>query len=413
MANYRTAYIILDILTVMLFVALYLPQFVLLSYHYQIEGLLALGIAMIIFHFDKFKMLRANSFLAILIVFLAFSLLIPLFSGHTVIFNRYLSMTVSTIFLFVCLFNEKYRGNHVNMRLLLVLFVIVLYPFINTLAALINNSYTVRAIKSTMEEGDASFIAAQNGIMGYPLVYSVLLAHIIVLFVLQNRKSLRIKNFPLLVLLVFLVASFFLILLSNFFTALAILLLADLAIIVAVRQRWALIAFIPVIILYLIFSDSINDFIVDAVASFLPEGKTVDRLDAIAHGGSSLGELDSRALANKASIDLISRFPFTGYILHYDFDLENVGQHSYVLDTLAFYGVFIGFLPILFFASMFMYFYRKSTISILNRFTVVFFLAAAVLLLRNNYTSTIGLMLFFVFPAVHCFYLDRSAEIKQ
>lgn len=393
---------LVDILTLTLFVLMFVSQLRLLAFY----SYLCLGCVLAIFlviMFDRRFIVKHSLVFVISLGYILLTLLIPLLFGQTQLLNRYISLSEVFIFFLVFKYNITLRGYKANMRLLIALLIIILYPTIFSLIALSENGSACRSIKSSFQPGDISFYYLMHGVLGYELIYSTMLMSISLMgLLLFGGKS--IKKIYRFFILFYVVLFTILVVMSNYFTATILLFIGYLLVLVFKRGAKILLFLLPLLFIYTIDRNTINANLLNAALAVAPEGKTYNRIEQIRDNlgnTNNLEEVDSREETNETSLNQIIEHPLLGAIASDKFAISDVGQHSYVLDTMAIYGIPIGLLGCFAVLLPLIYLYRRVNVSMLKRFCFLFGLIYIFLLYRNNITITIGFSAYFFFPTIY------------
>ena len=395
-------YIIVDLLTIMISFLLFSPRTELLIRSYvAVILVLQLLLFVVIVFSDRFKMFRESNYPLAMIVCYAGILLAPLNIGHQTLFNRYLVVTFPTVFFFVFFYNLKYRGNKANIILSLVILLIMINPSWNTYNALLRDAGACR--KMGIDE-EYTYIQMMRGVMGYVLVYSVVFIHIVFAFLVKNNSRLDFSKTTKVLIILVCVFSFFFIVLSNYFTALILAVFADFAIWVLAKSSKYVILLITLFTIYSFNPDGFNDVIIDTSLRLVPHGKTYDRIESMKT--TSLDAMDSRKGHMSISWRTINHYPITGGVVDKLFTINGgISQHSYVLDTIAIYGLplgvfyfYIALFPFIFLYKKAKYYTQKFFVSLMGG---VFF----VFCYRNNYTGHIGCIVYLIVPTA-CTYVN-------
>lgn len=394
---------LVDVLTIASFVLMFVSQFRLLSmYNY-----LCLGCVMALFLIimtDRSYKMKQTSVFTVCMIYVLWTSLFPLLLGHSQMFNRYVSLSEGFIFFLVYKYNGAVRGHAANKRMMIALLVILLYPTAFTLLALAENGSACRSIKSSFEPGDSSYYYFLRGVLGYELIYSTMLMSI-ALFGLYLFSGQNISKKLKIIIIAYIALFTILVVMSNYFTATVLLFLGYVLVFVLKRGAKTLVFLIPLIMIYAIGKNTINEGVMNVALTVVPEGKTHDRIELIKNNigkdNDDLEELDSREETNERSIGLIFEYPIAGYIADGNFFLSNVGQHSYVLDTMGLYGIPIGLLGCYAMILPIVALYRREKNGLLKRFCLIVGCMFFFLLFRNNTTVTIGCSAYFFIPTIY------------
>ena len=395
-------FIIVDFLTILMALLFFIPQSQINVPNYllvtvEVEALLI----MIIVFGDGLKLFSQYPFLLFMLFGHAAMLFLPWAAGHPLLFNRYLVLLLPSAFLLVYLFNLKYRGNKVNVILSIVIVIIMLYPTWNTYQALLEDGNVCRKMGQTK---DFTLHYTMSGVMGYVLVYSVMFVHIVSAFLVNNKVRFQFSRIMWVLMLLLCISSFAFVVISNYFTALMIVVFADSAIWLLSKSSKYVILLIFLFSIYSLNPSGFNESIIDFSLTFIPKGKTYERIESMKF--SNLEDLDSRKGHMRISMRTIKQRPFLGGIGDKLFTIdEGISQHSFFLDTLAIYGLPLGlfFFYLAFYPFILLY---KKCRYYTQRFFVL--LMGAIIFLfyyRNNYTGHIGCVVYLIIPTV-CTYVN-------
>lgn len=336
-------------------------------------------------------------------------MVIPFIMGYSFVLNRYLVLSVLILSSWVgeLLYKEKIWKDIKMVCICTAPF--ILYVYIKTFVALLNNSYASRMIKTN---GDYTVHARTQGIGGYEFIYFIaFLAGIMMGLVLTLKK----KRYKVICLIICAMA-YVEVILSNYFTA---LLLATMMIGVSViiklmllRKEW-MIFFIITSIVVLLFGNVIIEVFIDIVLEFIPQGgKTYDRL--VRMQDSPLQSLvkefiSGRSEAMLIGIEGIKENPLMGRLgingLSREEMLSKVGQHSFFLDTVSFYGIGMGALVLMNFIGTFRKNFLKGQKAII---TIPLMISLLIFFFLNNATPSLGIIMGFVYP--YAMYLVERNE---
>lgn len=404
MKNIPVSYLVLDISTFLIICLMYIPQLSLFPMRSQlIVALMFLCLLVTFLHAPSF--FGSSKYNRLFVISILYMAMIPLFGGLDVITNRYLMLFVCPFFYVLYSFNRKYRTAGANMKFIYLWIPILLYVCINTFIGLMKHPYLVRLIKSSGAETE---VLRSMGYGGYELIYSVLLLTVIILAVLMERKKIHLKAGARLTLFASLCFLLLLIVYSNYFTAFS-LALGSIVIYIVFYNRKLLYVLIPLLIVYAFFSTNINIFLIEELTKITPQdGKTYFRLTEILNHlkfGIQAEGLDTRADTTSLSVGTFLEHPVGGYLFgtYYspeDF-LSKIGQHSFILDTLAIYGLFVG---IVMMGLMLIPFIQRMKSGVSSKQKLFAFVTGICFLLiigMNNLTPTIGFVAFFVFPTIY------------
>lgn len=338
-----------------------------------------------------------------LMYFMLYTILIPYFLSNPTIGNRYFSFSFILTFSLIAEYNYYIGKNYINKFAFFLILPFIILTTVITSYNLIMNPYISRSIKS---EGIYSSSLLAQGIGGYDFIYfSVFLFLVIYLFSSHNKKNMSLKN-PLI--LITWLTIFITILLSNYLTALILIcfgLLLYYFVGLIEKKKWIQILFLFFIgLLVFLFKDSIIQMIFEFLLRIFEAGRVNEALLELNNSlvsNNSLSLETTRWVRMQTSLSTFSHNPFFGIVGKNEgsgiSDLL-VGQHSFILDTLA----LMGFFYTLFFHSLlFNPLLKISKLTITKILKGKIFVIAAVLLLfiiLNNLSPSVGVITGFILP---------------
>lgn len=342
-------------------------------------------------------------------LFIIYTAIVPYTFGNYVIGNRYLNL--STIFFFYIgyKFYKESKLNKYNVLMLKITSPFIAVTLMNTLYALLTNPYISRSIKSS---GEYSENLWRQGIGGYDFIYFTVFLGIICFYFgfIDKNKNILYKIISI-ICLIFIVVS-------NYFTALGILVLGCFSLVViklfTTKNFLSLLVVIFAFIFLLLFWEQIFSGVIDIATKIIPDGKTLDRLvilqNDIANGfRSSL--FSGREGINSISINSFVNNPFFGIVtnkIEYSGGyLVGFGQHSQIWDTFALFGVGIGVLQIVILVQPMTYFSKKY--SEYKSVIMILLIALMALFFVNTASPSIGFVMFFIFPIL----LEAAQNLKR
>lgn len=394
---------ILTVLVYMYMLFCICPQLIILSVAEIIKTVLVAGISVLI-------LLCYNRLGRLNIFCLLYCLYLPVTSylaGKTAIGNRYISL----IFLPLggILFDIYLRNGMLSTLKKMVWFLmpVVLYVYMQTWRALGQSSYAVRAIKTYDEY---SVTMRKMGVGGYEFIYFLTMLAILLWGCVLLKKGLMKKGTYLVAFLL----CVLLILRSNYLTALIIVAVAvTVSMILLLLQKnkiWGgILFFIAGICLIL------NRAIINATVGFLTKylitsGKNYDRLLKLRENGLSslfdILESEGRAGLYGESIGSIKENTFLGIVFDENGSIEQISQHSFLLDTFALFGVIIGIATcIVLFSNFKKRFFKEEAIII----SIPVLIGTVIVLAGNNLTASIAIAITIIYPCV-VFDLERKSS---
>lgn len=282
---------------------------------------------------------------------------------------------------------------------LLLCVVPLFYSCSQTIFELTQNPWLSRAVNSRAEDRQEIL---SMGVGGYDYVamwvfLGLVAAHVMFQIRGQNRPFLK-----------FIVpaiggAAWILVILSNFMTATFILLMGVIAtIVINVKSKWGLIFSITLILVttfVVVFPDSL-------LTLFDPNSMTHYRIETLLKSDNLIAGLDTlqgdRLDTRHTSFETILSHPFLGVMVTgYDPSTDDfvvIGQHSFILDTLAIYGIVPGFF---FISLMFFPFVRMHRRCVYRKDRMFNIIIAGLLFafaFLNNVTPSLGVAIGIFYP---------------
>ena len=318
----------------------------------------------------------------------------PYLVGYPVIANRYLGM--SFVFIAPIIYDFYRERNRIKelKRLLVILSVIGLFTLFTTYYNLLMSPYISRKAKGS---GEVSVELARKNIGGYGFIYAVSSVSVLFLFC-----SIRMKK-PIMKLVFFTawVLSFLLTIKSNFFTAMFILIIGSLIVFIFAHKSRLKIVCLILITMSLFVLLLSSQTIVDYLYSVLPT-RVTSFLSLDANIFTSIFEefTSDRLPTLNASIDAFIDYPllglcFSGNISYSGKFLAGFGQHSFILDSFAIFGLIPGLLIIYVTLRPLLCGCKKSM-----TITFAIFVCMFILYVFDNITDSITLVFGLVFPLI-------------
>lgn len=339
----------------------------------------------------KFNQIKVD----LVLLFSTFALLFVACStalaGNAILFNRYFNLIclIAGYPLFRLVVDRM--GKKERAALFYIIIGFAALTCVRTCSVLAHNPYIARSIKS---EGEYTAGLLAMGIGGYEIVYFAVICSIVMLWLLLNSKEVKQRVISFLIFLVMVS----LVLYANYMTALIAAVIGfmlvlsmkigDLSPSVAIFVSIALIVGLTVLILnqgpLLQFIDSISG-----------EGRVSKVLNS---SNSLIAGITNEFLIDRAPVMLKSVGAFGEHFLTGLNELTPskgasgvialAGQHSFILDTFAYFGL-IGGLTIL--LAVFMPFWNMEKRGIDKRLTTPLEVVFLILLLFNNATSSMAI----------------------
>lgn len=350
--------------------------------------------------------------IALCILFYFIAIFYSYFCGQSVIAHRYASLALVP---FAYIIFDYYSVNeqlHRLRKIIYVTYALAIVTAVITFKALLLNPYISRSIKSG---GEYSVGLARQGIGGYSFIYFVVASGIIFLHCAcvssgKLKKILSTLGF---------VFSVIFAMKSNYMTALIILFISSLMYFIINGLKKG-----NKSIIYIIFISAVCivivlkiDTILDLFRDFLPE--RISRViysennESLIHSITEEFVLD-RWPTMKGSIDTFKMYPIFGAVGGANFYVENsilkgIGQHSYILDTFAFFGFGLGVWSLYVIAQPYRdKRWKKSSNNV--ALTVAMGICIFSLFLFNNATESIALVSGIVMPLIRCKDIEVEGE---
>ena len=358
------------------------------------------------FAYTKSRMVIKNIVNSIWYMFfyMAYVAVIPYIMGNPAIGNRYMYTFILIFGVIITLF--YYETN--NMKLIgSAIFCcspFFVYTFVKTIQSGINNPYIMRSI----DTNEAGYALMRQGIGGYHFVYMVSI--ISVLSFILFLKSSGIKKY------IYLVISsicLFLIILSNFFTA-VVMSLVGIAIALFMRfSRKRIINGIVVAVLFLfLYYVAQKYFLIYFVELFDDGGRIYNVIGSGESIGSSLVSefIRDRWPTIQISLEAYINHPIFGLSMG---TIENngvydisYGQHSYIADSLALFGTIFGGMSII---AMFLAFRKIQFLKEEKDFYIPLFMLTIIVSLFNNLTHSVAVCITIICP----YFIYNLRECKE
>lgn len=348
--------------------------------------------------------LRVNQKVPVNIVFLILyffmTMLIPYLHGSSTVAHRYMSLMMIPIGPVIYSFYKTNNRTKELRNILILSGVLAFITFIRTFIALLSDAYIVRSIKSS---GEYSVELARRGIGSYSFIYAVVCLSVLILYISMKEKT--SKRYFLFVLYV---AVMYFILKSNYMTAFLTSVIAAGVIILGnllLRKNKTsemLLGWVGVLLLLGLVLNI--DTIVEKLLPFMP-----NRIASVFSnsGNGSIAQsiwlefVGDRLPTLSRSINTFLKHPFIGALGDAGLTTSNdlfsgVGQHSYILDTFAIFGVFIGI------ATLFVIFipFRNQRYTGDKNLRLAMIICVLGLYLFNNATEAIALVIGIVYPFI-------------
>lgn len=336
---------------------------------------------------------------------------LPYLFGNAVIAHRYMALALVPLGYSIYTYHRNHSQRTMIENILKLTMVLATITALITTDALFTNPYISRSIKSS---GEVSYSLAAMGVGGYSFIYfaSIVAIILIHMFIVEKTSLKRTLYFFLALLSVVLIAK------SNYTTALFIL-LAEVAVYwfiklkkqsrrngllflvscfaicvlvyVVVMNQARIVAMLPPRIAQ-IFSTTDSNAITALLAEF-----SVDRFPRL-----------------QESFETFIKYPLFGLVGHSTLRYEGgflsgFGQHSYVFDTFALFGLILGIGAV--YSCTIPFHKRERKLSDYNELTWAVFIGSVIIYVLNNATESVGLAVGIIYPFIRDTYkMERQSE---
>jgi len=386
-----------------------------LPFFNQLWALCVLGWIFAVFLYRPWYLLYPNKYRFIVYIYVIYTIVISYVAGNGNIGNRFFELSQLPIF-FLAFENNRLLGrNKDNLKILKWLLPFVLFTCFQTLNAYRVNPYISRALKSSKDLGTDYM---SQGVGGYEFIYFLIFIVCILLFSFKSFLPEKRRKLAYAFFVVILVAFSINIFLSNFSTALFLLVLMfTLRFFGKQINLIKLILTIFVSIFIYLVIDVVALFLIDLYLSNFEGSINASRILELKgfFGNQAAGiSLDARFSAFIESIETFYKNPVFGIIIaplamnSYG-EVIGFGQHSQILDTFALFGVAIGLIQIYVYFNPFLKRVKIGSYSY-NMMTITMMIVFLVVSTFNNVTPSIGLAAFFAFPTIIEFLNDKNDQ---
>ena len=352
----------------------------------------------------------------VVIFFVAYTTIVPYLFGNGIIGNRYLTYGQVLIFYFIYQYNRTYGYKNSSKTIIKWSVMFIITTSALTLFGLINNPYLSRSIKSS---GEYTTSLQSQGIGGFEFIYFSVFLATTLFFLIINKNSLDLQLHKKIAIYSLFTLTVFTVIYSNYFTALIMLTMSLLILVITKANAVSRIITLIIGAIVLVQGKSNSIGVINWASNNLSSGKTLDRVlliqaDLMGFGNESL--LSGRIPTFEESWNAFLNNPFFGIALNkIEFDdgyLKGFGQHSHFLDTFALYGLFIGLIGIYIIAQPFLK--RMKVHTALFGLNVSILASVLMLFSANNVTPSIGYAVFFIYPVLYDWQVDRTkAKTKE
>lgn len=359
---------------------------------------MGLNIVLLLLALKNNNICFANNFHTLITIFvLLITVLVPYIAGNSVWANRYIDL----LFFITapCCFRFFFYRKEMKYLKKTVIFVCISasITWTVTIINLMGNPYLARSIKSS---GETTASLKQSGIGGYEYVYFCVIVGVMFFCLFWYKKQIRY--------LIISVIALLMCIMSNYMTALLLFVVGIILCIISGRTRQQRIIGITIILLLLIGFNYCSSWLIEMVSNLTPDGR-IARLLSNNNEGIIKGIINEftvdRLPTLLSSINIITMYHGMGvYFVAFSTILSSLGQHSYILDTLAIMGIPLG--------GAYLFIVYKG----IFRNVVPVVVITIILLTLNNATASIAVALFLFVPTLRYYLLpnqNRNSAIKS
>ena len=353
-------------------------------------------------------------------VFLAYISLVTYLAGNSTIGNRYLNLFAIPFFYIVYKENTDRSNFKLNIKVVIMIISLSAITFIKTVIEILNNPYIIRTIKSS---GSYTLNTLREGIGGYSFLYFFIFVGIISFGILTGLKQFggfRNKRVIKFILFIIIVSSIVLAILSNYLTAIFLMLLGIIPVFIVglfkFKSKRIIICTLLALPILLMVWKKIASVVISALINIIGEGYTSERLsvfnDYFLYGSELVSITEDRNSRMDLSIESFLNNPLFGLVttkIEYSNGyLTGFGQHSYILDTFALFGLFIGLLNLYLLIYPFAVRIKRSN-NIIRFLNIIILALTLFFFFINNAVGSIGFAVYFMFPVL-CDFLEKMMK---
>jgi len=340
-------------------------------------------------------------------IFFAYVIIIPHVSGNGFIGNRFLELFQILIFYWAYDINMKRGRQKYNERITLFLVPIVIVICVNTILKLSSSLYASRLAKKDTMTG---IELMSQGVGGYEFIYFLVFVSASILYLILDKKT-NLKAATKGGIGALLILSLVTIVLSNFMLAFLLIIIMLLIRIFLPYLAIKLVIFnFFTLMIVVFFLPTIINFIISVSDQPMNIQRLIELREFISHGVIGLSS-GARLEAFQESVYGIFNNPLTGSVFTImrsgTGDYSGFGQHSFLLDMFSIFGVIIGVIGL--------YVLFQPLIKLLNRSSMrkkislpfLMLMLSGIFFLVNNLSPSIGFAIYFVYPTIYNFMLDK------
>jgi len=348
------------------------------------------AIASFLILFNTFpSILRAKDipFSKLVIIFILI-IIISLFNDFLSSMNNIIFISIHFVFLSVFIYYRELGFNKMK-NIIIVLILSLTVAAIQTIIILNNTANYARLLAKNNDDIEVIGLSG-----GYGLVYASVLAFFSYFILSINAKNINLI-YRIFLFISSLILSFF-IWKAGYFLAL-LLLLIGIAMFYFGRKGFSIIKsffiFSILFLLFILFNTLIKDVVVKSVKGTEYENKVTQIFLSSEDSFNSRGdEFEERNNRYSRDISLIKQYSLVGC-----WDIYKTGKHSYILDSLAHYGLILGlfFIYIIFFIP---YQIIRISVGVSHLYSIIIVSLLFVFLLLNSLTMSISPILLLLYP---------------
>lgn len=406
---------IVDVVLLVWFLLLFVPQAMLIpNYNYLWLGCYVFWFIIVLLNINKVQH-KDRSIFYIFVGFLLFVVSECLILDRSEVLHNQIDQSQVLFMFFVFCYYKSRQALERLYRVVLLSSPFILYTLIVTISAVLVNPYAARIGYDATDVYDRHALVL--GIGGYIFVYMSLMLSIVCFYSAMSISS-RYRIKVVLCLLSFaLLAS--LVILSNYFTATIILVLAVIGF-WAFKNKKRLMPYLILLLLIMPIYKPIMGTLLDGIAIVVQEeGRSKERINDLKRSlyyGESSETLETREEPTQISINTFKKHPILGAVASSDLDNGDagvIGKHSVVLDSIATFGLFVGGFYIVLLMMPFIHLYSHTTRYKRKVGVVLFALSYLMLMYNNNLTGAMGFVVYAIFPMSLCFWDELEFNNKQ
>lgn len=352
------------------------------------------------------RILKPDRLTFFVVFYIIYTVGVSFLSGNLSIANRFIELSQIPIFYLAFDHNRKLGRNMNNFRIIKLLSPFIILTCILTLKQYRLTPYISRMIKTGAIEGKEIMA---SGVGGYEFIYFIVFIFSILIFTFRSIDVGKHRKKSKLIMGLLTLLTGYVILLSGYTTALFLIFLAILfrTLGKTINLNKLIKTISSIILLFVIFYLGVN-FIFDRLLVEFENNINYNKiLEIISFFNSDTIGVSSQARLNvyQQSISVFINNPFFGIIFYplavnTSGELIAFGQHSQILDTLALFGIVIGFLQLYIYVKP-----LKDRITVglkkYDIFTIAIMINFFIVSVFNNVTPSIGFAVLIIYPTIN------------